>query len=67
VDGYESSQIPSDANGGQGQNDTFTNDSRIDAAFTKGRTAVGQQDRKQAYVDAQKALADVLPEIPLYQ
>ncbi len=65
--GYVSSQIPSDANGGQGQNDTFTNDPRIDAAFTKGRTAVGQQDRKQAYIDAQKALADVLPEIPLYQ
>ncbi|HYS02471.1 MAG TPA: peptide ABC transporter substrate-binding protein [Candidatus Eisenbacteria bacterium] len=65
--GYVSSQIPSDANQGQGQNDTFTNDARVDAAFNKGRVAVAQADRKQAYVDAQKALADIIPEIPLYQ
>ncbi len=65
--GYHSSQIPTDANGGNGQNDTFTNDPRVDAAFTKGRAAVAQADRKQAYVDAQKALADIIPEVPLYQ
>jgi len=65
--GYVSSQIPTDANGGNGQNDTFTNDPRVDAAFNKARLAVKQDDRKQAYIDAQKALADIIPEIPLYQ
>ncbi len=65
--GYVSNQIPMDANGGQGQNSTFTSDPRVDKAFNDGRTKVGQNERKQAYVEAQKALADILPDIPLYQ
>src|SRR5207245_4802739 len=61
------SQTHTDTNCSHGNNYTYSNDPRIHGAFNKGRTALGQQHRKQAYIDAQKALADVLPEIPLYQ
>ncbi len=64
---YVSSQIPSDANGGTGQNDTFTSDPRIDRAFELGRTAVSQSARRQAYIDAEKVIAEIVPEVPLYQ
>jgi len=64
---YVCDQIPTPQNGGVGQNDTQVCDPRIDAALKKGRNAVKQDDRKAAYVDAQKALAELLPEIPLYQ
>ncbi len=65
--GYVSTEIPTDANGGRGQNSTFTSDPRVDKAFQDGRAKVGQNERKQAYIDVQKALADILPDLPLYQ
>jgi peptide/nickel transport system substrate-binding protein len=65
--GYVSSQVPTDANGGAGQNSTYCNDPRIDKAFDAGRASVALKDRKQAYYDAQKALADDLCDVPLYQ
>jgi len=64
---YVCDQIPTPENGGVGQNDTQVCDPALDAAMKKGRNAVKQDDRKAAYVDAQKKLAELLPEIPLYQ
>ncbi len=63
---YVSSQIPSADNRGMGENDTSLNDPRVDAAFGAGRGTVVQADRKPAYILAQRAIADLLPEIPLY-
>ena len=65
--GYVSDQIPTAANGGVGQNDTFESNPAVDAGFKKGRSAVSQADRKAGYLDAGKALAADLPEVPLYQ
>jgi peptide/nickel transport system substrate-binding protein len=64
---YACDQIPTPQNGGVGQNTTQTCDPRLDAALKKGRGAVKQEDRKAAYVEAEKILAELLPEIPLYQ
>jgi peptide/nickel transport system substrate-binding protein len=64
---YVCDQIPTPENGGVGQNDTQVCDPALDAAMKKARSAVKQDDRKAAYVDAQKKLAELLPEIPLYQ
>jgi len=66
-DAYVSTQIPTKENGGLGQNSTFTNDPAIDAAFKQGRSAAKQDDRRSAYVAAEKRLAEIIPEIPLYQ
>lgn len=66
-DTYVSTRIPTRENGGLGQNTTFTSDPTIDAAFKQGRSAVKQADRRSAYVTAQKRLAEIIPEIPLYQ
>src|ERR1700730_12208103 len=60
-------QIPTAANGGVGQNDVQECNPAVDAAFKAGRNTVSLPERKQAYVNAQKALAADLPEIPLYQ
>jgi peptide/nickel transport system substrate-binding protein len=64
---YVCDQIPTQANGGVGQNDTQECNPAVDAAFKAGRAKVAQTDRKQGYVDAAKALATDLPEVPLYQ
>jgi peptide/nickel transport system substrate-binding protein len=65
--GYVCDQIPTQANGGVGQNDTQECNPTVDAAFKAGRNKVAQADRKAGYVDAAKALAADLPEAPLYQ
>jgi peptide/nickel transport system substrate-binding protein len=64
---YVCDQIPTPANGGVGQNSLQECNPAVDAAFKAGRNTVSQTARKQAYSDAQKALAAELPEIPLYQ
>jgi peptide/nickel transport system substrate-binding protein len=65
--GYVSTQIPTQANGGVGQNDTFESNPAVDAGFNAGRNKVAQADRKAGYVSAAVALATDLPEAPLYQ
>jgi peptide/nickel transport system substrate-binding protein len=65
--GYVCSGIPTQANGGVGQNDTQECNPAVDAGFDAGRNKVSQADRKAGYVDAGKALAADLPEAPLYQ
>jgi peptide/nickel transport system substrate-binding protein len=64
---YHSSQIPTDANGCVGQNTTFMSDPQLDQALDQARLSVKLSDRKDKYIVAQKRLADVVPEIPLYQ
>ena len=64
---YHSTQIPTDANGCVGQNTTFVSDPQLDQALDQARLSVKISDRKDKYVVAQKRLADILPEIPLYQ
>jgi len=64
---YVSTEVPTDANNGNGQNTSFCNDPAIDQAFKAGRGKVGQTDRKQAYVQAQVALAKDLCDIPLFE
>src|SRR5262249_16975840 len=66
-DGYVSTQIPTKENGGLGQNSTFTSDPAIDAAFKQGRSSVAQNDRRSAYVAAEKRPSEIIPEIPLDQ
>jgi peptide/nickel transport system substrate-binding protein len=66
--GYRCDQIPSTANRGQGQNSTQICDAELDKAMEDGRSiALKQSDRKDAYVRAQKRLAELLPEIVIYQ
>jgi ABC-type transport system substrate-binding protein len=65
--GYVCAFIPTQANGGVGQNDTQECNPAVDAGFNAGRNKVAQADRKAGYVDAAKALAADLPEAPLYQ
>jgi peptide/nickel transport system substrate-binding protein len=64
---YHSSQIPTDANGCVGQNTTYMSDPQLDQALDQARLSVKLSDRKDKYIAAQKRLADVIPEIPLYQ
>jgi peptide/nickel transport system substrate-binding protein len=64
---YVCDQIPTPQNGGVGQNTTQVCDPRLDAAMKKGRNSVKPEERKAAYQDAQKVIAEILPEIPLYQ
>jgi len=64
---YHSSQIPTDANGCVGQNTTFTSDPQLDQALDQARLSVKISDRRDKYIVAQKRLADIVPEIPLYQ
>jgi len=64
---YHSSQIPTDANGCIGQNTTFTSDPQLDQALDQARLSVKLSDRKDKYIVAQRRLADLVPEIPLYQ
>ena len=65
--GYESSQIPTKANSGQGQNDTGLSDPVVDKAMDDGRASVDLATRAKAYATAEQALAKDLVEIPLYQ
>jgi peptide/nickel transport system substrate-binding protein len=65
--GYVCDQIPTQANGGQGQNSTQECNPTVDKAFKDGRTNADQSKRKTAYIDAGKALASDLPDLPLYQ
>jgi peptide/nickel transport system substrate-binding protein len=64
---YHSSQIPTDANGCVGQNTTFVSDAQLDQALDQARLSVKLSDRKDKYIVAQRRLADLVPEIPLYQ
>ena len=64
---YHSSQIPTDANGCVGQNTTFMSDPQLDLALDQARLSVKLSDRKDKYIAAEKRLADLIPEIPLYQ
>jgi peptide/nickel transport system substrate-binding protein len=64
---YHSSQIPTDANGCAGQNTTFTSDPQLDQALDQARLSVKLSDRRDKYIAAQRRLADLVPEIPLYQ
>jgi ABC-type transport system substrate-binding protein len=50
-----------------GQNTTFVSDSQLDQALDQARLSVKVSDRKDKYIIAQKRLAEILPEIPLYQ
>jgi peptide/nickel transport system substrate-binding protein len=65
--GYVSTQIPSAANQGMGQNDTGENNPQVDAGFNQGRSSIDLQKRAQGYQRAIATLAADLPEIPLYQ
>jgi peptide/nickel transport system substrate-binding protein len=64
---YHSSQIPTDSNGCVGQNTTYLSDPQLDQALDQARVSVKLSERKDKYVVAQRRLADLLPEIPLYQ
>jgi peptide/nickel transport system substrate-binding protein len=64
---YHSSQIPTDANGCVGQNTTYMSDPQLDLALDQARLSVKLSDRKDKYIAAEKRLADLIPEIPLYQ
>jgi peptide/nickel transport system substrate-binding protein len=64
---YHSSQIPTESNGCVGQNTTFTSDLMLDQALDQARLSVKLSDRKDKYIVAQRRLADIVPEIPLYQ
>ena len=64
---YVCDQVPTQANGGVGTNTTYECNPAVDAGLKAGRAKVAQSDRKQGYIDAAKALAADLPEIPLYQ
>ncbi len=64
---YHSSQIPAESNGCVGQNTTFTSDLMLDQALDQARLSVKLSDRKDKYIVAQRRLADIVPEIPLYQ
>jgi peptide/nickel transport system substrate-binding protein len=64
---YHSSQIPTDANGCVGQNATYVSDPQLDQALDQARLSVKLSDRKDKYILAQRRLADLIPEIPLYQ
>ena len=66
--GYRCDQIPSAANKGQGQYSTQVCDPALDKAMEDGRSvALKQADRKDAYVRAHQRLAELLPEITIYQ
>ncbi|HVH65874.1 MAG TPA: peptide ABC transporter substrate-binding protein [Candidatus Acidoferrum sp.] len=64
---YHSSQIPTTDNGCVGQNTTYISDPQLDQALDQARLSVKLSDRKDKYIVAQRRLADLLPEIPLYQ
>jgi len=62
-----SSQIPSTANSGTGQNVTAENDGDLDRSLDAGRRSVDSATRLRAYRAVQRTLARDLPEVPLYQ
>ena len=64
---YHSSQIPTTDNGCIGQNTTYLSDPQLDQALDQARLSVQLSNRKDKYVVAQRRLADILPEVPLYQ
>ena len=64
---YHSSQIPREDNGCVGQDTTFVSDPQLDQALDQARQSVTLSDRKDKYVVAQRRIADLVPEIPLYQ
>ncbi|TMF51863.1 MAG: peptide ABC transporter substrate-binding protein [Chloroflexi bacterium] len=64
---YHSSQIPTDVNGCVGQNTTYLSDPQLDQALDQARLSVRLSERKDKYIAAQRRLADLIPEIPLYQ
>jgi peptide/nickel transport system substrate-binding protein len=58
-------QIPSNANGGQGLNNTGVYDPQLDQALDAAGNTLDLQKRKAAYQEAGKLLAQDLPIIPL--
>ena len=64
---YESTQIPTLANNGQGDNDTGEDNPVVDKAMNDGRNSLDLKARATAYQQAAIALAQDLPELPLYQ
>jgi peptide/nickel transport system substrate-binding protein len=63
---YHSSQIPSDANSGNGQNYGHINDKALDKLFEEQRNTADQSKRKELWTQIQKSYYDNIYEIPLY-
>lgn len=63
----DNSQIPNETNGGNGQNSTGENNPVVDQALDQGRNSVDLTERAVSYKKAEHALADDLPELPLFQ
>lgn len=63
----EESQIPSDANKGQGQNDTGIDLPQLDKEIDAARSTINLAERTKHYKAMQPILADYMPEIPLFQ
>jgi peptide/nickel transport system substrate-binding protein len=62
-----SSEVPTDANKGSGQNYSRCHDAVIDTALTQGRSALDEVQRAPAYRNFQAAYANAGCELPLYQ
>lgn len=65
--GYVSTQIPSKANSGQGQNDTGEDNPQVDKDFNDARLTTDLAKRTTLYKDAISQMAKDLQELPLYQ
>lgn len=63
---YHSTQIPSDANGGNGQNYGRINEKSLDKLFDDQRSTADQTKRKELWNQIQKMYYDNIFEIPLY-
>jgi ABC-type transport system substrate-binding protein len=66
-DNYSSTSIPSSANGGIGTNFAGENNPALDKAFDTALGSVDFNERAQQYKQAERLLAQDLPDIPLYQ
>jgi peptide/nickel transport system substrate-binding protein len=63
---FSSSQIPSEANGGEGWNFTRIADPALDAALSTAQNTLDQEARKTAYAEALRRINDSYAYIPLY-
>ena len=64
---YSSKNIPTPANGGDGQNYTRVQDPVIDQAIAEAGSSVDQEKRKAAYLRALTRLNEISPVIWLYE
>ena len=64
---YLCAQIPGRPGGDAGANDTSVCDPRLDSALEVGAGTVDPGRQVSAYASAQRLLAAILPEVPLYQ